>query len=447
MLGPIVSSAVQISDIRLPGKASEHVLGARLDSPANGNGQPGWTIELSGWVVTDPAPARTLRVVWVGEHHTRTGEVLCQVPVDVPRPDLGSMFPDHEHAARSGFAVDIGALRLPEHFRLELRLVMENGEILKFAELEGTRKPITARPEAASGRLRPAMIVTTGRAGSTWLSHLLNQHPALVAYRPFKREPRVAAYWLEVAQALSDPASYKQSLQPNFGRGPLWWLGNWPEASRNALNDEVTAELLGRDTPEMLIELARERVEAFYRTVAREQGKEAPTFFVEKSPGLRLRQMELIAETFPGMRDIVLLRDPRDVLCSILAYKEKNPAAVLVRQDPGLDDEFLERLAVSYRAAITYTKQAGERAVVTRYEDLVAEPAETLEKMLGHLGVDSDEATIAAMLDSRFEGMEVHQTAPSVDESVGRWRRDLPPETQKRVGAIFEEALEWLGYE
>jgi hypothetical protein len=43
--------------------------------------------------------------------------------------------------------------------------------------------------------------------------------------------------------------------------------------------------------------------------------------------------------------------------------------------------------------------------------------------------------------------MEVHQTAPSVDESVGRWRRDLPPETQKRVGAIFEEALEWLGYE
>jgi LPS sulfotransferase NodH len=442
-----VSSAVEISAVRMPGKASDSVLGARLDSPSNGSGAQGWTIELSGWVVTDPAPARSLRVVWVGEHHSKAGEVLCQVPVDMPRPDLASMFPDHEHASRSGFSVDIGALRLPPRFRLELRLVMENGEVLKFAELEGSREPLTAEAAPPSGRLRPAVIVTTGRAGSTWLSHLLNQHPELVAYRPFKREPRIAAYWLEVVQALSDPASYKQSLQPNLGRGPLWWLGNWPEASRNALNDEVAAELLGRDTPELLIEFARERVEAFYRRIAREQGKGSPAFFVEKSPGLRLRQMELIAETFPGMRDIVLLRDPRDVLCSILAYKQKNPAAVLVRQEPGLDDEFLERLALSYRAAIAHTKRVGERAVVTRYEDLVAEPAATLERMLEHLRVDHDPATIEAMIDSRFEGMEVHQTAPSVGESVGRWRRDLPSEAQERVGRIFEEPLEWLGYE
>jgi Sulfotransferase family len=422
------------------------VLGCQLDQPGNGSRQPGLTIELRGWAVTAPARARELRVVWVGEHN-KTGELLCRVPVDMPRPDLESVFPNHEDAASSGFAVEIGALRLPARFRLELRLVLEDGKVVRLGEIEGRRPAITPAAPGAPDRLRPVVIVTTGRAGSTWLSHLLNQHPALVAYGPYKREPRVAAYWLEVAQALSEPASYKQSLQPNFGRGPLWWLGDWPEASRNALNDDLAAELLGRRTPELLIEFARERVESFYRAVARAQEKPAPVYFVEKSPGLRPRQMELIAEMFPGLRDIVLLRDPRDVLCSILAYKEKNPRAVLVRQDPGLDTEFLERLGTSYRAAQAYTRLAGERAIVTRYEDLVKAPAATIDRMLAHLGVDRDSATIEAMVNSRFDGMEVHQTAPSIGESVGRWRRDLSPEDQERAGKAFAEPLAWLGYE
>ena len=442
----VVSAIVEITAVRLPGRSSPQVVDCALDQPSADTSRASFTVELRGWVSTSSAPPRAVRVVSLNERSEAVREVVCVVPVDIPRPDVRNTSADEDATAR-GFAVEIGALRLPTRFRLELRLVLEDATNVKLAEVEGTRQAIRPPTAPVEGDLRPAVIVTTGRSGSTWLSYLLNQHPALVAYGPFKREPRVAAYWLEIAQALSDPASYKQSLQPNFGRGQRWWLGDWPEASRAPLNDGLAEGLLGRETPEALVELARQRVQAFYDSVAHHQGKHAPAYFVEKSPGLRPRAMEFMAEAFPGLRDIVLLRDPRDVLCSILAYKQKNPNAVLVRKDPGLDSDFLERMAGTYRAALAYMRLAGERAILVRYEDLVEDPAKTLAAMLAHLGVDQGNGTIATMVDARQAGMEVHQTAPSVEQSIGRWRRDLSDGDQSRANDAFEEALVGLGYE
>ena len=55
----------------------------------------------------------------------------------------------------------------------------------------------------------------------------------------------------------------------------------------------------------------------------------------------RLR-LELLGDLLPGTREIALFRDPRDTLCSILAYSARNPRAALVSSKPGTHDDYLE---------------------------------------------------------------------------------------------------------
>ena len=42
--------------------------------------------------------------------------------------------------------------------------------------------------------------------------------------------------------------------------------------------------------------------------------------------------------------------------------------------------------------------------------------------------------------------LQQHRTSHSEQESVGRWKRDLSPELQEAVNAIFQEQLQAFGY-
>ena len=83
----------------------------------------------------------------------------------------------------------------------------------------------------------------------------------------------------------------------------------------------------------------------------------------------RLR-LELLGDLLPGTREIALFRDPRDTLCSILAYSARNPRAALVSTEPGTHDDYLEELAASFRGLLAECRKRPEQTLVVRYEDL-----------------------------------------------------------------------------
>src|SRR6185503_11425346 len=103
-----------------------------------------------------------------------------------------------------GFATAQSALALPPGFELEIRAVLESGRSERLASLRGVREPIQTGYEA---RLQPLMVTTLGRTGSMALMRMLEAHPELLVYRPYRYEQQVAGYWLDVLLTLSDPSS------------------------------------------------------------------------------------------------------------------------------------------------------------------------------------------------------------------------------------------------
>jgi hypothetical protein len=175
----------------------------------------------------------------------------------------------------------------------------------------------------------------------------------------------------------------------------------------------------------------------------------------------RLRGVEQTPETgfvlpaalqaFPSATAVHVLRDGRDVVCSLLERgwlsarrSDESDDAQLAYGvhprfwvEPERREEFVHasdarRCAWAWRRYVTAARAAPERTVELRYEELVSDPSDATESLAHTLGVGSDELTAAF--------------ASAHANSVGRWRRDLTPEQLADVEAEAGDLLAELGY-
>ena len=96
----------------------------------------------------------------------------------------------------------------------------------------------------------------------------------------------------------------------------------------------------------------------------------------------------------------------------------------------------------------SYERRTG-RSIVVRYEDLVLEPAPTLTRLLGYLGVEAGAPVVERMLEAPAGGLPAladHRTAADPRTSIGRWRRELDDELLAACEEAFGPALETFGY-
>jgi hypothetical protein len=155
-------------------------------------------------------------------------------------------------------------------------------------------------------------------------------------------------------------------------------------------------------------------------------------------------------EAYPEATAVHVIRDGRDVVCSLLErgwLRAEAAGADDARQaygayarfwvEPDRREEFAQvsearRAAWAWRRYVTAAQAAPERTVELRYEALVADPAAEGERIAGALGAP------AGPLQEAFS--HVH------DASIGRWRRDLSPEQIRDVEAEAGVLLAELGY-
>ena len=175
----------------------------------------------------------------------------------------------------------------------------------------------------------------------------------------------------------------------------------------------------------------------------------------------RLRGVEQTPETgfvlpaallaFPRATAVHVVRDGRDVVCSLLERgwlsarrsDESDDAnfsyGVHPRfwVEPERRDEFVHvsdarRAAWAWRRYVTAARVAPERTVEVRYEALVSDPEAATAALAGTLGVGRDDLADAF--------------AAAHANSVGRWRRDLTPEQLADVEDEAGDLLAELGY-
>jgi protein-tyrosine sulfotransferase len=163
--------------------------------------------------------------------------------------------------------------------------------------------------------------------------------------------------------------------------------------------------------------------------------------WAEKTP-LNVRHIDWILERFPEARFIHVIRDGRDVVCSMRQHPDRrwvDGAWVKVHRPLSLD-QYARRWVLDTEAGMAH--RGDPRYLEVRYEDLVQDPAGVLEELLQRLGESFD----PAMLVEPGPGPTHHAGTAISTRSMGRWRTDLTPEEQGAVQRIAGATLARLGY-
>lgn len=175
----------------------------------------------------------------------------------------------------------------------------------------------------------------------------------------------------------------------------------------------------------------------------------------------------LIMEAFPESRMVFLIRDPRDVVASLLdaakddswylydRYEASLAEATarggrLALPSPETEEQAVEQLARNYGAGISATSRAyeahgGPKALV-KYEELCADTLGTMRRAYSELGISVDDEALG-------KAVEKHawESLPESDKGSGRfhrkgtpggWRDDLTPEQVAIVERVTSPILE-----
>lgn len=422
----------------VPAPAAPELAGFTLDAPKAGLAAQSYALDLRGWASGTGSPAAHVRLL-------RDDKPIRMLPVDVERRDVAEAHPDVPHARHSGFFGTISTLALPPRFELELELAFEDDACVPLAVVRGKRAPLIGPFDP---RLRPLVLTTLGRTGSTAVVRMLAAHPEVVAYRPFELEPRVATYWMGVFRTLSDPASYRRQLAPTGSVDGDWWLGARPPLPRPA-RDPVLEPWLDATAVAELAGLAQQRIDGLYGEVAAAQSRPDASWFVEKYRADEVA--ELMLELYPAACEVMLVRDFRDMVASMFSYNEKRGRVGFRRHEASSDSEYiLSNVGPSVDAIADAWRHRAGQAHLLRYEDLVLRPEETVRAVVARLGLDAGDAAVEPMLASlagRDSGSEGHRTVADPAESIGRWRRDLSRDVIAACETALGPSLEAFGYE
>ncbi len=423
-----------------PALPGEELAGLALREPQAGTSEDVYSFPLAGWAVpTRAAPTEI--------HIDGAERRLPRVPVAIDRPDIAALHPERPWAGTSGFAARLNAIHLPRRFRLGLSLQLEDESAVWLGAIEGERR---ALPRYEGARIQPLLVTTLGRSGSTWLTWLLGWHPEIADYRSFEYESKVAAYFGEALRALSQPSSYFQAVRGDIDNSG-WWLGREPRWGLPWYGSHDSVDTwLGREHVEELITFFAGRIDALYARLAAAVGKPDARYAAEKLPPIYFAQ-RMMWEVFPRTREIFLVRDFRDVACSIFAFGAKRGRKWYWEHDHAGHEDYIRILIKDeVDALLEAWAERRDQALLMRYEDLVKRPEESLASVFSYLGVDARAETVARVVregmrleDSRRNG---HSTSPSAHESVGRWRNELAPPLLQACEEDLGEGLEVFGY-
>jgi len=434
---------VRITQVSRAVVGQEDLWGFAIDVPKPGATSRIWAIRVRGWVL-----GKRARVTDV-ECFSPSG-LNRTMPVGKSRPDVAKTFTHVPHAEQSGFDALLGVIGLDREFAIHLRARYADGSSIPLGVVTGSRCPLKTRIRP---RLQPLMVTSLGRTGSTWLMAVLAQHSGIVANRRYPFETLASSYWTQMLKVLSQPANYVQSSHPLAFPGNSWLIGHnpfflEPLLPQTPARRRSAVYWLGRGYIRDLAAFCQRSIDGYYRRVARGQRQAAARFFVEKHQAGHVPAM--LWELYPEGREIFLVRDFRDVFCSVVAMNARRGSPGFGRENVDSDEAYVYWLrSASLRWRDDWRRRSAH-AHLLRYEDLIQRPEETITAVLTYLGLDSAPATVRGMIErANAETPELarHGTGGDPQSSIGRWQRALLPSLQARCNEAFAELLQEFGYD
>jgi hypothetical protein len=292
-----------------------------------------------------------------------------------------------------------------------------------------TLHPRAMKPE----QLVPIIVTSRGRSGTTLLMRWLRDHPDVIVADTYPFEFELSRYYATVTNVLTSYKIESTKAEPDFvqhalekqliGRNP--W--NNPSLLAAVGGTELEA-LFSVSLPNRLSGVFKSVIVDAYNAIGRSTGKKFPRFFAEKS-SLESDTRHGIRELLGSVREIVLVRDPRDFLCSAKAYWHFDSERALID---------LRRVLPIY---LQILDQLSEDTIIVKYEDLVGNRETTLTRISSHVGLS---APVEGASGTDLFG--VHATSKTQESSVGRWRADLTDDELQRCLSLSGDFMDAFGY-
>lgn len=178
-------------------------------------------------------------------------------------------------------------------------------------------------------------------------------------------------------------------------------------------------------------------MDSFFTRYQLQRGKHR---WAEKTPK-NIFRIAYLFRLFPDAQFIHMVRDPRDVHCSV---REKARTTT-----PRWSGITAERTARSWTKRVSrgLDWRADPRYLEVRYEDLACDPMGTMQVVLRFLREPWDERVLQADPATREEFVHANVNRPIFSTSVGRWHDELPMEDLEQIEAVAGALMSQLGYE
>lgn len=397
-------------------------------------------LELSGWVFGKGVTVSRLVVVNESRNH-----LIRNVPLSINRADVEQHFKQWNPPLCCGFKVLLSTIGLANRTTLRIQALLNNTTPVEIAviTLERTQKiRSTYTP-----KYQPLLVTSLGRSGSTWLMHLLGQSEKVALYEAYPYEAYASKYWLyTILKVLSEPTNYLATASPddlfNFNVG-------W---SRRDLYLPSHRQWFYQDYLQNAIQFCQHSIDSFYQQALKNQGQTKQAIYFAEKFGTWYAN-GIFHECYDQCKEILLVRDFRDMLCSMQAFTKKRGSEQVQGFSINLEKEeisALQGVQKSAQALYNYWQENEARILLIRYEDLLQYPETTLKEILSYLALPNTNEVITKMLKQAAREtaeMKTHKTSKSPLQSIGRWQHDLSDNMQQLCQTELVPILKAFGYE
>lgn len=362
--------------------------------------------QVTGWAINWDQPTTPLEVSVVVN-----GSEVARCRADIMREKLktalgGEATGAHEFQWRFDPPLDPHLDHTVEIWMANSHTLLTNGRRMFFGHRRGR------------AAFMPILITSSGRSGTTMLMQEFAGHPEIAVADSYPFEIKLTSYYAATLNVLSAPIFVPTKVEQEFavyacqdlitGRNP--W--NRPPLLR-AVGKNHAARLIGQTFPDRLRDLFRSTIEEYYAIIAEESGRgTAAHLFAEKGV-LQTAVRQASRAMFGGMKEIVMVRDPRDYICSarrFWKYEVDGLITAMRSELPIIQDIY---------------RDANPDTIFLRYEDLILDPDPTKKTLYDFLGCNVGARDVIRPTTIP----ESHKTSQSAKQSIGRFRDELEPAT------------------
>ena len=388
---------------------------------------------VGGWVADTADPSKRLDVTI-----SVNNVAVARIKADLFRKDLAARasLGDGHHGFRHVFEpkLDPAGTYVVRVFFSDTNVLIAEGERLLAPGGNAADGVYNDETAANAANLAPILISGTGRSGTTMLMAMLAGADGIIAAELIPYETRLLSFYANAWRVLTHPADIERSTHHDRVHGDGFSIGfnpyNSPAFHAAFAEPAPLYDYTNRFVGQRLQSAFADIISEYYRRLAADKKKPGVVYFAEKNNNVQGVVRGFARSAFGPVKEIVTLRDPRDIFCSQMAWFKLDP------------EQLYAHISHALKMTLLFYKKNEADVYFSSYERMLAGDKASLAALSAFLNID-----IRPVNRAKNEiAFRKHATSADATASIGRWRKDLPSAWRARCDHDWREYIETFGY-